>query len=47
MRDVSWEDGHLLSVLDFKAGASLFVEHKGKFYPVQFVRYKGNYLYGV
>ena len=47
VRDDSPEDGHLPSATDFKAGVSLLVEHKGKFYPVQFVRHKGNYLDGV
>ena len=44
VKDVSREDGHPLSAYDFKAGASLLVEHKGNFYPVQFMRYKGNLL---
>ena len=44
VKDISREDSLPLSASDLMPGASLLVEHKGKFYPVQFVRYKGNYL---
>ena len=48
VKDISKEDGSPLSSVDFKPGASLLVEHKGKFYPVEFVQFKGNLinLYG-
>ena len=44
VKDISKEDGSPLSSVDFKPGASLLVEHKGKFYPVEFVRFKGNLI---
>ena len=42
IKDLSREDGFPLSTQDFKQGAQLLVQHQGKFYPVEFVSFKGN-----
>ena len=41
VKDLSREDYLPLSAEDFKQGAQLLVEHKGKFYPVEFISFKG------
>lgn len=41
VKDLSREDCLPLSTEDFKRGAQLLVEHKGKFYPVEFISFKG------
>ena len=37
VKDISTEDGYPLSAVDFNPGASLLIDNKGKFHPVQFV----------
>ena len=41
VKDLSREDSQSLTVHDLTNGASLILNHKEKFYPVQFLEYKG------
>ena len=41
VKDLSREVCLPLSAEDFKQGAQLLVEHKGKFYLVEFISFKG------